>query len=66
MSKLCGATDKFIKSCRKIEKELAAENAAKMQTQTKKKKAKDSGGLESLLREEQVEEETSADEVVVE
>ena len=65
VSKLCGATDKFSKSCRKIEKQLALENAQKMQTQTKKKKPKDLG-LESLLWEEQVEDETSADEVLVE
>jgi hypothetical protein len=44
---------------------LALENAQKMQTQTKKKKPKDLG-LESLLWEEQVEDETSADEVLVE
>ena len=63
VSKLCGATDKFIKSCRKIEKQLAAEHALKIQTQTKKRKLKDSS-LESLLWEEQVDDETSADEVL--
>ena len=61
VSKLCGATDKFHKSCQKIELQLKNEHQENVKKLAKQKQRKKDFSLKSLLQSEQEENDTSAD-----